>query len=102
MFALRPYQRDLVDKVQGAWREGYQAPCVVLPWGGSKPVIVAQITKNVIENGGNVLFLVHRKELIAQIYATFIRFKTDIGRCRIEMVQTLSRHPEHIPNPDLT
>ncbi len=101
MFTLRPYQRDLVDKVQGAWAEGYQAPCVVLPCGGGKSVIVAQITKNVIENGGNVLFLVHRKELVAQIYATFIRFKIDIGRCRIEMVQTLSRHPEHIPNPDL-
>lgn len=101
MFELRPYQRDLVDRVQGAWREGYQAPCVVLPCGGGKSVIVAQITKNVIENGGTVLFLVHRKELVAQIYATFVRFKIDIERCRIEMVQTLSRHPEKIANPDL-
>ena len=40
MFELRPYQRELIDRVQGAWADGFQAPCVVLPCGGGKSVMV--------------------------------------------------------------
>ena len=101
MFELRPYQRDLIDRVQGAWADGFQAPCVVLPCGGGKSVIVAEIARIILEKDGNILFLVHRRELVAQIYATFIRFKLCIERCRIEMVQTACRHLEELPKPDL-
>ena len=101
MFELRPYQRELIDRVQGAWADGFQAPCVVLPCGGGKSVIVAEIARIILEKDGNILFLVHRRELVAQIYATFIKFKLCIERCRIEMVQTACRHLEELPKPDL-
>ncbi len=101
MYKLRPYQTELVNNAFKAWQNGYTAPCIVLPCGGGKSVIVAEIAKRVTENGGNILFLVHRRELVAQIYATFIRFGLTIERCQIAMVQTISRHLEEIPKPAL-
>lgn len=101
MYQLRPYQTELVNQTFEAWQNGYTAPCIVLPCGGGKSVIVAEIAKRVTENGGNILFLVHRRELVAQIYATFVRFGLSIERCQIAMVQTVCRHLEEIPKPAL-
>lgn len=101
MYQLRPYQTELVNQTFEAWQDGYKAPCIVLPCGGGKSVIVAEIAKRVTEKGGNILFLVHRRELVAQIYATFVRFGLSIERCQIAMVQTVCRHLEKTPKPTL-
>ena len=45
MRTLRPYQSDIVDRVRNAYLHGYKAPCVVLPCGGGKSVIVAEIAR---------------------------------------------------------
>ena len=44
-------------------------------------------------------FLVHRKELCQQISDTFCRQAVDMNLCRIDMVQTASRHIERLPEP---
>ena len=88
---LRDYQRDLLERVFQAYRDGYQSPCVVLPCGGGKSVIVAETAKQFTSNKQNVLFLVHRKELCGQIARTFVRSDVDMTYCRIEMVQTMAR-----------
>ena len=64
---LREYQEQLVSRVREAWVHGKKAPCIVLPCGGGKSCIVAEMAKRTTDNKKRVLFLVHRKELCAQI-----------------------------------
>ena len=98
---LRPYQNDLVEAVRGAWHEGYRAPCIVLGCGGGKSCIVAEIARRTTFNGKRVLFLVHRKELVDQITATFARWGVLMDLCLVGMVQTITRRMKKIPKPAL-
>lgn len=99
--ALRPYQIDLIDKARQAYRNGYKSPCIVLPCGGGKSVIVADIAKNATAKGNQVLFLVHRKELVDQITRTFEWWGVDMDKCLVMMVQTASRRISRLPVPAL-
>lgn len=98
---LRPYQNDLVEQVRNAWKKGYKAPCIVLGCGGGKSCIVAEMARRTTFNGHRVLFLVHRRELVDQIKATFIRWGVDMSLCNVGMVQTITRRIEKIPEPAL-
>ena len=101
MGKLRPYQEELVKQVYGSWNDGFKAPCIVLPCGGGKSVIIAEIAKQFTEQYKNVLFLVHRKELCEQIANTFINWGVNMEYCQIGMVQTICRRIYKIPRPDL-
>lgn len=85
---LRQYQNDIIRNVRTAYREGYKAPCIVLPCGGGKSVIVADIAKRTTDKGNKVLFVVHRKELCDQIRNTFRNWGVNMELCTIGMVQT--------------
>ena len=98
---LRDYQTELVDDVAQAWRDGFNAPCIVLPCGGGKSVIVAEIAKRTTQNGKRVLFIVHRKELCEQIENTFKWWGVDMSLCEVAMVQTLCRHLSKTQKPAL-
>lgn len=98
---LRPYQNDLVEDVRSAWHEGYRAPCIVLGCGGGKSCIVAEIARRTTFNGKRVLFLVHRKELVDQITATFAFWGVLMDLCLVGMVQTITRRLKKIPKPAL-
>lgn len=98
---LRSYQNDLVENVRGAWHEGYRAPCIVLGCGGGKSCIVAEIARRTTFNGKRVLFLVHRKELVDQITATFTRWGVLMDLCIVGMVQTITRRLKKIQKPAL-
>ena len=98
---LRPYQNDLVDEVRAAWREGYRAPCIVLGCGGGKSCIVAEIARRTTWNGKHVLFLVHRRELVEQIYQTFVSWGVMMDYCTVGMVQTVTRRLNKLPRPAL-
>lgn len=97
---LRPYQNDLVEQLRAAWREGCKAPCIVLPCGGGKSCILAEIARRTTYNGKRVLFLVHRKELVDQIVGTFCRWGVDMRYCDVMMVQTACRR-KNLPKPGL-
>lgn len=101
MKTLRPYQNDIVDRVRNAYLHGYKAPCVVLPCGGGKSVIVAEIAKRTTAKRNHVLFLVHRKELVDQIQNTFDFWGVDMNNVDIMMVQTASRRIEKLQKPAL-
>lgn len=101
MRTLRPYQSDIVDRVRNAYLHGYKAPCVVLPCGGGKSVIVAEIAKLTTAKYNHVLFLVHRKELVDQIQNTFDFWGVDMNNADIMMVQTASRRIEKLQKPAL-
>ena len=66
MKALRPYQNDIVNRVREAYLKGYKSPCVVLPCGGGKSVIVAEIARRTTAKNNHVLFLVLLEESIAK------------------------------------
>lgn len=64
---LRPYQRDAVDSVYRFLRVRDDNPCVVIPTGGGKTPIIAQICKDATERwDGRALVLTHVKELLDQ------------------------------------
>lgn len=98
---LRPYQEELENSVRQAYREGYKSPCIVLPCGGGKSVIIADIAKQTTAKGNRVLFLVHRKELCDQIRDTFAKWGVDMRLCDIMMVQTAVRRLSRLPVPRL-
>lgn len=98
---LRDYQSDLINRLFKAYSDGYKAPCIVLPCGGGKSVIVAAVAKRFTDEGKTVLFLVHRKELCEQIEKTFFNFGVDMKLCRIVMVQTMTRRLRNASVPDL-
>lgn len=101
MGKLRPYQDKLVKEVYSSWNNGFKAPCIVLPCGGGKSVIIAEIAKQFTQQYKNVMFLVHRKELCEQIANTFIKWGVNMECCQIGMVQTICRRLDKIPYPSL-
>lgn len=98
---LRPYQVDLENRVRQAYREGCRSPCIVLPCGGGKSVIIADIAKQTTAKGNRVLFLVHRRELCDQIRSTFTWWGVNMRLCDIMMVQTAARRLSKLPRPQL-
>lgn len=98
---LRDYQLDLVSRVHDSWRQGYKRPCIVLPCGGGKSIITADMAKRTTDNGKRVLFLVHRRELCEQIENTFRAYGVDMEGCQVGMVQTITRRLTKIEKPSL-
>lgn len=91
----------MINNVRNSYRHGKKAPCIVLPCGGGKSIIVAEMAKRTTDNGKRVLFIVHRKELCDQIRNTFSRWGVDMELCEIGMVQTVCRHLDEMPAPSL-
>lgn len=67
----------------------------------SKSIIQAEIAHSATDKGNRVLFLVHRKELCEQITSTFTAQGVDMDRCSVSMVQTVSRHIDKLPEPQI-
>ncbi len=101
MKALRPYQNDIVNRVREAYLKGYKSPCVVLPCGGGKSVIVSEIARRTTAKNNHVLFLVHRRELVEQIEQTFCKWGVDMEKTDVMMVQTATRRIAKLDKPAL-
>lgn len=63
---LRGYQREAIDAVWRHIRERDDNPCIVLPTGAGKGVVLAQIAKDVVAWKGRLAILAHVKELLEQ------------------------------------
>ncbi len=64
---LRPYQQAAVDAVYNHLRSRDDNPCVVLPTGTGKSLVIAQIARDAVAQwNGRVLILAHVKELLEQ------------------------------------
>ena len=64
---LRPYQAEAVQAVYNALRARSDNPCVVLPTGTGKSLVIAQIVSDAVSRWqGRVLILAHVKELLEQ------------------------------------
>ncbi len=67
MFELRPYQKEAVEAVYEHLRTRDDNPCVVLPTGTGKSLVIAQIVSDAVQKwSGRVLILAHVKELLEQ------------------------------------
>lgn len=70
MLRLRLYQREAIDAVTAAHKDGMRRPAVVLPTGGGKTVIfVHMVAEHHARTGTRSLVLVHRDELADQALA---------------------------------
>lgn len=68
---LRPYQQAALDSVYQHLRTRDDNPCVVIPTGGGKTPIIAQLCRDAVERwNGRVLVLAHVKELLEQTAQT--------------------------------
>jgi len=98
---LREYQAELIGRIRLSIMHGHKSIVSVLGCGGGKSVIQAEIAHSATDKGNRVLFLVHRKELCEQITNTFTAQGVDMDRCSVSMVQTVSRHIDKLPEPQI-
>lgn len=80
------------------------AVAIVLSWFNPRPrtgktVLMAEIARKTTANGGRVMFVVHRKEIVDQVKATFTRQGVDMRLAEIGMVQTFARKVERLKPP---
>ncbi|MBC1801033.1 DEAD/DEAH box helicase [Listeria booriae] len=101
MLTLRTYQTEIINEVKNAFTRGFKLPCVVAPCGAGKSVILSEIIRRTTHNKNNVLFLVHRKELIDQIRNTLQSNDVDMDFVTLGMVQTIVRRLDKTVTPSL-
>ena len=76
---LRPYQAEAVEAVYRHLREKDNNPCIVLPTGTGKSVVIAKIVSDSVRQWhGRVLILAHVKELLEQNSGKVKAFCPDI------------------------
>ncbi|MDB4946217.1 MAG: box helicase [Labilithrix sp.] len=103
--SLRPYQVASIEQVRSAIRAGKRRIMLTIPTGGGKTFTSAFVIVSALAKAKRCLFVAHRKELIDQTVAAFLRLGvTDIGviragdkrrnpaaRLQIASIQTLAR-----------
>ena len=76
---LRPYQKDIVDRVAAEIAAGRRKPLIPLPTGAGKTVIAAAIIAKAAAAGRRVLVIAHRREIVAQTVAKLYAAGVDAG-----------------------
>jgi superfamily II DNA or RNA helicase len=64
---LRDYQERDVERLRGAYGEGYRRVCYQAPCGSGKTVLFAHIVRGATARGNRTLILAHRQEIVDQI-----------------------------------
>ena len=83
MSDLRPHQLRAVYQVETAWREGVRRVLCVMPTGAGKTRTAAHIMRRHVDDGGRVLFVVHRQELVTQTRDALVTTGVDESKIRI-------------------
>lgn len=63
---LRPYQKEACEAVRAEWNQGRKRTLLVMVTGAGKTIVFADLAKRAVEEGGRVLVLAHRGELLDQ------------------------------------
>jgi superfamily II DNA or RNA helicase len=71
-FTLRPYQADLIARASAVLKKR-QAPLVVLPTGGGKTALIAEIVRLNRSTGRQSVVICHRREILQQLAAAITR-----------------------------
>ncbi|GAF37606.1 DNA helicase, phage-associated [Lentilactobacillus farraginis DSM 18382 = JCM 14108] len=100
-FKLFDYQQRLVDETRQKLAEGNHGVLIVSPPGSGKSVIIAEIARLTVAKGGQVMFFVHRQELVNQITQSFQKQDVDLMHCTIMTVGKVANRLDHLPKPNL-
>lgn len=101
MFILRNYQKKLISNLKQSLLSGNHNVVVQSPAGSGKTVTMAAIAKSATDKHNNVLFIVHRREIVEQVKQTFKAYGVDMALCYVGMVQTVTRRLEKLDKPQL-
>lgn len=93
---LRSYQKDLFQKTQSAFLQGYRRPLVVAPCGAGKSYLFAEMVR---KTRGEALVLTHRQELKEQHEKLFRNL--GIENARVAMILTEANRLGRYPTPSL-
>lgn len=100
-FKLFDYQQRLVDEARQKLAEGNHGVLIVSPPGSGKSVIIAEIARLTVAKGGQVMFFVHRQELVNQITQSFQKQDVDLMHCTIMTVGKIVNRLGKLPKPNL-
>ncbi len=100
-FVLRDYQKKLIGDLKQSLISGNKNVVVQSPAGSGKTVTMAAIAKGATDKHNNVLFIVHRREIVEQVKQTFKAYGVDMALCYVGMVQTVTRRLEKLDKPQL-
>ena len=100
-FVLRDYQKKLISDLKQSLLSGNHNVVVQSPAGSGKTVTMAAIAKSATDKHNNVLFIVHRREIVEQVKQTFKAYGVDMTLCYVGMVQTVTRRLEKLDKPQL-
>lgn len=107
MMKLREYQQILADQSFEQILDTL-APCITLTTGGGKTVIIADIVRQAMEKGMEVIIVAHRLKIVMQIAASIKKhlgfypqiitrgYTSPLAPVTVAMVQTLCRRDEWI------
>jgi superfamily II DNA or RNA helicase len=83
---LRPYQLEAVRRIRAEWAKGNRRTLLVLPTGTGKTIVFSAVTKEIVREGGRVLILAHREELLNQAADKLMK-STGLG-CALEKAES--------------
>ncbi len=101
MFKLRDYQQETVNNIYQSMKQGNRRIIVQQPPRTGKTVIMAEIARKTTDKGNRVMFIIHRKEVLAQAKATFEQQNVNMNLATMGMIQTLTRRVNKLAEPQL-
>lgn len=101
MFKLRDYQQETVDNIYQSMKQGNRRIIVQQPPRTGKTVIMAEIARKTTGKGNRVMFIIHRKEVLAQAKSTFEQQNVNMNLATMGMVQMLTRRVKKLAEPQL-
>ena len=63
---LRPYQEAACDKIEQEWGSGKRRTLLVMATGLGKTIVMSEMCRRIVRDGGSVLIIAHRGELLDQ------------------------------------
>ena len=101
MFKLYDYQQKIVDETRKKLSQGNKGVLIVSPPGSGKSVVIGEIARLATLKGRQVLFTVHRQELVDQITNTFKKMGVDQDYATVMTVGRLKNRLDKLDKPDL-
>lgn len=101
MFKLRDYQQETVDNIYQSMKQGNRRIIVQQPPRTGKTVIMAEIARKTTSKGNRIMFIIHRKEVLAQAKVTFEQQNVNMNLATMGMIQTLTRRVNKLAEPQL-
>ena len=118
MLELRDYQRRTIDMLYSWWSTNKGNPCIVLPTGAGKSIIIAAFCQRALSDWPDtrILMCTHQKELIEQdfhklmeiwpeadagIFSAGIGLKELDNRITFAGIQSIYKHASEVGKVDL-